>query len=117
MKKLILCTVLALTLGLNAVYAQDYAFDTEVEYVFSEEELRSFLQVQIQAAVDTITASLLKDEAIHIALKDHQIEVRDLVIADYEKQLKAFPRKLLIASASAGTVALAIGLLVGIFAF
>ncbi len=116
MKKLLIVFCLALAFT-STVAAQAVVATDTVEYVFTEIELRDFLREQIRVAVDTVTADLLRQHAIEIALKDHAISARDIIIADYEKQLKAWPCKQMLTGASAAVVGISLGLLVGILAF
>lgn len=109
MKKLLVFICLALTF-IPLASAQD-------TYVFTETELQVFLEEHIRVAVEQSSAELIRQHLVEIALKDHTIAARDIIIADYEKQLKGWPYKRLIAAGATGVVGVSVGLLVGIIAF
>lgn len=116
MKKLIL--ILVLTLATVTITS------AEDEYVFTEAQLTSFLQENIQEAVDKVTADLTREWLISDLAKDHQITVLKAVNTDneayintLETKLKWWPLKVTLISSGTLVAGIALGIVTGILAF
>ena len=120
MKKFILCLLLATAPILAvSVYAQD-----DYEYVFTESELRAFLEENIAEAVDKAVAEITRVHLIQIAVEKNAIANRDALIISLrseitglEKELRSQQLKFLFTGIGIGVGSLAVGVLVGILAF
>lgn len=117
MKKLILLAAMVLTLGTYAASAQVTADNYDTEYVFTEAELKAFLAEQIGEAVAKVSADLIRSYEIKLAIKDSELQIRDILIADYKKQLTAWPFKSILIGGGGLIFGASVGVLVGIFAF
>ena len=96
----------------------------EEEYVFTEAQLRSFLEENIREAVDKVTADLVRDceiktielnrdHDIEKALLTQQIEEQTSRANSFEKELKFSGFKLVVGACLAGAAGFGIGDMVG----
>lgn len=96
----------------------------EEEYVFTEAQLRTFLEENIREAVDKVTADLVRDceiktvelnrdHDIEKALLAQQIEEQTSRANSFEKELKFSGFKLVVGVCLAGAAGLGIGYMVG----
>lgn len=96
----------------------------EEEYVFTEAQLRTFLEENIREAVDKVTADLVRgceiktvelsrDHDIEKALLAQQIEEQASRANSFEKELKSSGFKLVVGVCLAGSAGLGIGYMVG----
>lgn len=87
--------------------------DVAYEYVFTEAELRAFLQENIREAVDKTTAVLVRDHEIEKVMWNQQLEEKDGVIAGLNTELSAAGFKLAFRVTAAAALGLGIGYIAG----
>lgn len=84
------------------------------EYVFSEAELRGFLQENIQQAVDKAIADLARDHAIEIIQKNSLIALQDTDIDKKTDELRTANAKVVKFTLSGFLLGAVVGLFAGV---